>query len=144
MFINYIIRMLTFMGERSNKYILFIFFIVFLKVIFLIASIGDVYLIFFSKEDHAALEEKFNYWKERTEFLFITCMSALLLIMFNPSHKPAWNLNIEERYLLYLFGLILIFTADWSIFINHAFWYPYISQFLPSWLKTRFDNLKQA
>ena len=127
--------MIKFMGERSNIYLLFIFFIIFLKIAFLIASTGNLYLRFFDNSSHPEIEKKFNYWQDRTEFLFVACMSALLLIMFYPHHHPAWKLNKEERLLLYLFGWILLYTANWKIFIDDAAWYPYISRFLPSWLK---------
>lgn len=127
--------MFKIMGERSNIYLVFIFYIIFLKIVFLIASTGDLYLKFFDKTKHPGVEEKFNYWKERTEFLFIACMSALLLIMFFPHHRKEWKLNREERLMLYLFGWILLYTANWKLFIEDAAWYPSISPYLPSWFQ---------
>jgi hypothetical protein len=125
------------MGERSNIYMLFLFFIIFLKIVFLIASTGNIYLKFFNKNQNPDIEEKFKYWQERTEFLFIVCMSALLLIIFYPRHKTEWKLNREERLMLYLFGWILLYTANWKIFIDDALWYQYISKYLPSWLQKK-------
>ena len=128
------------MDDRSNIYLTFILFIVFIKFVFLIASFGNAYLSLFAKDKHVEVEAKFNYWKDRTEFIFVICMSALLLIMFYPRYKRAWPLNGEERFLLYLFGWILLFTADWSIFIGKASWYKYLAPFLSSHMKDKFEH----
>jgi hypothetical protein len=127
--------MIKLMGERSNIYLLFLFYIIFLKIVFLIASTGDFYLKFFDKNQHPDIEKKFKYWEERTEFLFVACMSALLLIMFFPHHRTEWKLNKEERLMLYLFGWILLYTANWKLFIDDAAWYPSVAPYLPSWLQ---------
>jgi len=127
--------MVKFMGERSNIYLLFMLYIIFLKIVFLLASTGDFYLIFFDKNKHPDIEKKFKYWQDRTEFLFVVSMSALLLIMFYPHHRTEWKLNREERLFLYLFGWILLYTANWKVFIDDALWYPSVAPYLPSWLK---------
>ena len=69
----------------------FIFFIIFIKIIFAITYFGDVisqhtnnYTI------NQILDPRFIYWKERTEFLFIACMSILLIYHF--------KLNLGESF----------------------------------------------
>ena len=47
-------------------------------------------------------------------------MSLLLIYLFHPTIDRRHIINKETRFLLYLFGFILIITADWSDFIKEA------------------------
>jgi len=107
----------------------FIFFIIFIKIIFAISFIGDV----ISKHTNNytieyILDPRFIYWKERTEFIFIACMSILLIYHFNPT-KPI-PVPKDTNMLFFIFGLILLFTADWSLFFEQAKWHNLLSQLL--------------
>ena len=103
----------------------FIFFIIFIKVIFVFSAIGHVIVSRSSSSKTEKLESKLLYWKERTEFIFIVAMSILLIYHFHPrlSSKP---IDKETALLFFLFGWILIFTAKWELFITEAPWYKRI------------------
>lgn len=106
--------------ETSIDY--FVFFIILVKIIFIVSAIGHVILSHSTNEKAAKIDPKLVYWKERTEFIFIISMAILLIYHFNPrlSKKP---ISEETGLLFFLFGWILIFTAKWSLFIHEAPWY---------------------
>jgi len=100
----------------------FVFFIILVKIVFIISAIGHVFLSHSTNLKANYIDPKLVYWKERMEFVFIISMSILLVYHFNPrmSRKP---ISEETGLLFFLFGWILIFTAKWSIFIHEAPWY---------------------
>jgi hypothetical protein len=106
--------------ETSLDY--FVFFIILIKIVFIISAIGHLILSHSGNDKAAKLDPKLVYWKERAEFIFIISMSILLIYHFNPrfSKKP---IGEESALLFFLFGWILIFTAKWSLFITEAPWY---------------------
>ena len=72
------------------------------------------------EEKEEKSDVKLVYWKERTEFIFVICMSLLLIYYFRPGHmKP---IDRETSLLFFLFGWILIITAKWSDFFASAKW----------------------
>jgi hypothetical protein len=113
--------------ETSFDY--FIFFIILIKIIFVISAIGYVILSHSTNEKAKQVDPKLLYWKERTEFIFIISMAILLIYHFNPrfSKKP---INEETSLLFFLFGVVLILTAKWSLFIHEAIWYKKIVSML--------------
>jgi len=112
--------------EKSIDF--YLFFIIFIKIVFVVAAVGHFILSNFATSLFNGLDEKFVYWKERTEFVFIVSMSILLIYHFRPNHeKPV---DKETATLFFLFGWILVFTAKWSIFVKEAPWYKSISQAL--------------
>lgn len=107
----------------------FIFFIIFIKIIFAISLFGDI----ISKHTNnytinELLDPRFLYWKERTEFIFIASMSILLLYHFNP-YNPI-PIPRETNILFFIFGCMLLFTANWSLFFREAKWHNIISNLL--------------
>jgi hypothetical protein len=109
--------------ETSLDY--FIFFIILIKIVFIISAIGHLILSHSTNSKAQKIDPKLIYWKERTEFIFIVSMAILLIYHFNPrlSKKP---IGEETALLFFLFGWILIFTAKWSLFIHEAPWYKNI------------------
>ena len=104
---------------------LFVYFIIFIKVVFIITAI--THLILAHSKNRAVeykLDPRIMYWKERTEFIFTVCMSILLIYYFRPGHEHM--INTETSILFFLFGCILLFTSKWSLFIKEAPWYSYI------------------
>lgn len=71
---------------------------------------------------------RFRYWKERTEFVFIVSMALLLMYHFVPQHRRP--VNHETGILFFLFGAILLLTADWSLFVREAPWVAVVSSSL--------------
>ncbi len=117
--------------KLESPIIIFILFIIFIKIVFILAAIGHVILTHFLKKDDNGNNKKENvdaklvYWKERTEFIFVISMALLLIYYFRPGHiKP---IDSETSLLFFLFGWILIITAKWSDFFTSAKWYSYIS-----------------
>ena len=107
----------------------FIFFIILVKIVFIISAIGHLILSHSTSAKAEKIDPKLVYWKERTEFIFIVSMAILLIYHFNPrlSKKP---IGEETALLFFLFGWILIFTAKWSLFIHEAPWYTRITSML--------------
>ena len=105
---------------------LLVYFIIFIKIVFIITALGHVVLSHTTKKDEKKEKDaKLVYWHERTEFIFTICMAVLLIYYFNPRNmKP---LTKETSMLFYLFGWILIITAKWNVFITSAKWYSQIS-----------------
>lgn len=110
---------------------MFVLFIILIKIVFILTAIGHVILSHMSKkngkngkngkeEKEEKTDVKLVYWKERTEFIFVICMSLLLIYYFRPGHmKP---IDSETSLLFFLFGWILIITAKWSDFFASAKW----------------------
>jgi hypothetical protein len=89
------------------------------KIIYIGLAMYEIY-IKHKEPKNTKKREKIQYLKERVETLFKGLMAVLLLILFNPRRtKDTIKLDYETRLLLYLFGFILLLTADWkSIFHN--------------------------
>ncbi len=119
-------------------YDMFIYFIIFIKVIFIFSKIGTKYYDHKLKNAKDEKEksnmretlEKLKYWEERAEFIFIACMSILLIYIFNPRWTVHPRINHETRLLFYLYGCIIILTADWGLFFKETKWFSYIQGIL--------------
>ena len=112
-----------------NNYIFFVFFI---KIIFVILEIMNIYL-----KKQIPVEEKeknksdkikkqvktqqnIEYWKTHIELLFKFLMSILLIYIFNPRQNRIHLINYEAKLLFFLFGIILVVTADWKQIFNES------------------------
>lgn len=107
----------------------FLFFIILIKIIFVVSAIGHLFLSHSTNNRANTLDPKLVYWKERTEFVFIISMSILLIYHFNPRLSKK-HIGEETSLLFFLFGWVLIFTAKWSLFITEANWYKKIVRLL--------------
>jgi hypothetical protein len=98
----------------------YILFIVFIKFVFILSAVG--HLVMSHTQPNHSLNSKFLYWKERSEFIFIICMSSLLVYYFHPrfARKP---INEETGLLFFLFGVIMVITAKWKTFLHEALWF---------------------
>lgn len=111
--------------KTKNILNIYIYFIIFLKVVFILLALSDFILKHFYKNNVnlMSLESKLNYYKKRIEFIFIICMVILIIFIFSPRHNRMIYLTKEMTILFYLFGFILLITADWDLFITDAKWY---------------------
>jgi len=98
----------------------FIFFIIFIKVIFILSAIGHIILSHNSSSQASKIDAKLLFWKQRTEFIFIASMALLLIYYFKPGRVK--HIDTETSFLFFLFGIILIFTANWGLFIKESPW----------------------
>jgi Ca2+/Na+ antiporter len=108
-----------------DKYITFIFII---KIIFIILAIVNLYL-----KKQISLEEKqkqekqsdkikkqietqqkIEMLKTHVELLFKFLIALLIIYIFNPRENRLNLINYEAKVLFFLFGIILIFTANWK------------------------------
>jgi len=102
-----------------NNYNLYVTIIFLFKVAFIFMAVYHLYLKAKNKEN-SDLDKKIVYWKEHFEFIFIALMSILLVYLFNPYKDRLYLINRETKVLLFLFGIVLIITAKWDIFIKES------------------------
>ena len=105
-----------------NKLDLFIYLIIFVKLIFIGSTILNKILSLKDKKKYHEIIEKTDYFRERTEFVFVILMSILLIYIFNPHHTKRVPINSEMRLLLFLYGWVMILTAKWDIFFSETKW----------------------
>lgn len=100
----------------------FVLFVMFVKLVFIVSAIGHAVLHLFvaTSPQAAKIDPQLLFWKERTEFVFKASMSFLLIHHFRPGHNRV--VNGELSLLFFLFGWILIFTADWHQFFESSPW----------------------
>jgi hypothetical protein len=118
-----------------NKYNFFIFFIIFLKIVFISLSLISIYLKRKTKEKPETQEDskliiQIDYWEMRFEFIFNIMMSILLIYVFNPNSNNLYLITNETKFLLYLFGVILIIKSNWSEFFNEFSWFSTLQKVL--------------
>lgn len=109
-------------GQVVSKLDIFLYFIIFIKLTF---SLTYFLHIYFSKvnpnsEKSQELDPRVLFWKERTEFIFIASMSALMIYLFNPWKKEPLVFNNEMKVLFYVLGWVLLITANWAIFFKES------------------------
>jgi hypothetical protein len=92
-----------------------------LKITFIVLAVMNIYTKITTPENTERLNN-LQFWKDRVEFVFIFTMSSLLLFLFNPFHSHIGMITKETKMLLFLFGCILIVTAQWGLFISQAPW----------------------
>jgi len=85
-----------------------------IKIAFLILSVYHVHLK--RKEPNSKHEQNIDISKNILEFIFKILMSILLIYLFNPNYKKEIKLNYETKLLLFVFGFVSIFSADWILF----------------------------
>jgi L-asparagine transporter-like permease len=110
--------------DKLNMYITFIIFI---KVCFVILAISHLYLKITHKDD-SKTDKTIVFWKERLEFIFVILMAALLIYLFKPDSNRDMLITHETKILLYLFGFILLITADWKVFIHESPFYKILQK----------------
>ena len=113
----------------------FVLFIILIKIVYSIAYFSHIVLdnmhLFTNNDSNDSndstrevdLDVKILHWKEVTEFLFIVCMSLLLIYHFFPDHNMIHNykpiiVDKESKVLFLLFGFILLFSANWTILFD--------------------------
>ena len=124
-----------------NKYITLIFIV---KIIFIILALSNLYLNTKIKmetnkskqtnetnktqkqtnqieiQKNIETQKHIEFWKARIEFIFICLMSILLIFLFNPRQNRLNLITYEAKLLIFLFGIILIITAEWKQFYTES------------------------
>jgi len=115
-------------------YNLFIFYIFLIKILFVLFSSLKIYYEWKNKKvekktdntqtqeykKNVQIIENLDYWKKRFEFIYIMCMSILLIYLFYPFQKIKPMLTPETIYLIFLFAFVLITTANWGVFFKES------------------------
>jgi uncharacterized membrane protein YiaA len=104
----------------------FIYFIIFLKVLYLSSVICIAYYKLKYKKNTENIEyynkiQFFTNIKDQIEFIVTILMAIVLIVLFNPRYNKKIEIFGEVKYLLFLFGIILILTSNWSIFIQNSY-----------------------
>ena len=101
--------------ENIIEFIIYI--IIIIKILFLITTIGHIILSHTRKQTPKTKEfdEMFSVWREKFEFVFIVMMSCLLIFIFTPWRDNAHYMTPTMKFLFYVFGFILILSADWNL-----------------------------
>jgi uncharacterized membrane protein YbjE (DUF340 family) len=102
---------------KHPSYFLFTNLIVVVKVSFLAVVIYYHYL----KRKEPSNAKKVSsvlIMKEQIEFVYILLMSILLLINFNP--WTTVSIDVETRILLFIYGIVILLTANYSTFFNQS------------------------
>ena len=107
-----------------SAYITLIFII---KILFFILSMGHIYLKVKNINDYE-LDENILYLRSKLEFMFKFLMALLFLYLF--SSKQDVVIKGETKNLIYIFGILLLFTANWNDFIKESKWFKIIQQLL--------------
>lgn len=89
-----------------------------IKVIFLVVSVGHILLTLLPNE---TIDAKLIYWRERTEFIFIICVSLLLIYYFH-DYGNKHQIDEETAMIFFMGGLTLLITAKWKHFIKTSPW----------------------
>jgi len=105
------------MSNITPLYNSFVIFIYVLKITFVILSVTKLYLI--KKDPKNKRIDTIIYWKDRVEFVFVICMALLLIYTFLPSSKNT-PIDKHTQFLFCLFGVLLLFTAKWEIFVSES------------------------
>ncbi len=98
---------------------IFITLIFIVKLLFVCLALYSLYLKSKKSKD-TKLIQTIQFWKERIEFIFITLMSILLIYLFNPRANNLGAIDRETKFLLYLFGFVLLLTENWSSFLHES------------------------
>jgi len=124
---------MKYLGKTFNTYIILIIFI---KVLFVIFAIIERYYKLKVKQSLSASSTsstvtqqyalKYNwaiYWKNRLEFLFVISMAIVCIIVFYPFYSDTVFIDKHTRILLFVYGFIILLTANWSIIDKLPPWF---------------------
>ena len=98
-----------------------------LKIIYILSVLLILYLKI-KKEENSEIYKILFYWKGRLEFIFTILMALFMIYLFDPRINRIYMINGETKILLYLFGFILLITADWSNFISTSKFLKHIQE----------------
>jgi hypothetical protein len=103
----------------NNWYDYFIVFILVIKLIYTILVGVHIYLKIKGRAGDE-YDSKIVFYKDQLEIVFVISMSILLLYLFYPKHVNPPEIDTQSRLLLFLYGIIILFTLDWKKFIDES------------------------
>lgn len=111
------------MGKLYNAYI---YFIIAIKILFIIFAVSDTYIIHKgkgkgNKKINPKVSEFISFWRQRLEVIFTLSMALLCIILFSPLfHNKGIYIDGITQFLLFVYGIIVFITADWSLFFKES------------------------
>jgi hypothetical protein len=92
-------------------------------------SISHIYLKAKGKGE-SNLDIKIVFFKKRIEFVFVFLMALFLIYLFNPKTSKIVEISGQSKTLLFLFGVVLLITADWQTFIHESLFFINLQKIL--------------
>jgi hypothetical protein len=117
------------MIKLGRTYDNYVSFIIFIKILFIFCAVVTFLLktkIKYSNNTDKKIITFYNnlsVCKEMLEFLFIISTALICIIVFYPFYKEQVMIDKPTRLLLFLYGFIILITANWSV----------LTTTLPSW-----------
>jgi len=112
-----------------DKYSAYIYLLFTLKILFILLAIAHIYMKN-TNQINSPTDKMIVYWKSRVDFIFTFFMALLLIYLFFPRSNREARVTGETKLLLFLFGIILIITAQWEVFFREAKWFANVQQVL--------------
>ena len=104
-----------------TAYNLLIILIIIIKVIFILLKGFAFYNKVMGNTD-TLFGTNILFWADRVEFIYTFLMAILIIALFRNAVKVGvlCIYDKETIFLMYVFGFILLFTADWNEFISES------------------------
>ena len=110
-----------------TPYKLLILLIILIKIIYIVLVLIKIYNRVNNLTD-TLFGTNILFWSDRIEFIYTFLMSLLIIVLFRNAIRVG-KLCIYDKetlFLIYVFGFILLFTADWNQFISDSVLIKYI------------------
>lgn len=95
-----------------------VWLIIIFKLTFISSTLLHKYVNYNKKSVFYKYDDKLMYVREFTEFVFILLMCLLIIFVFHPRKDHMQYMTDEIKMLIYLFGWIILITADWGSFAD--------------------------
>ena len=104
-----------------TAYNLLIILIIMIKVVFILLKLTAFYNRVMGIKD-TLFSTNVLFWADRVEFIYTFLMAILIIALFKNAVKDGQICiyDKETLFLMYVFGFILLFTADWNEFISES------------------------
>ena len=104
-----------------TAYNLLIILIIMIKVVFILLKLTAFYNRVMGIKD-TLFSTNVLFWADRVEFIYTFLMAILIIALFRNAVKVGvlCIYDKETIFLMYVFGFILLFTADWNEFISES------------------------
>ena len=104
-----------------TAYNLLIILIIMIKVVFILLKLTAFYNRVMGNKD-TLFSTNVLFWADRVEFIYTFLMAILIISLFRNAIKDGQICiyDKETLFLMYVFGFILLFTADWNEFISES------------------------
>ena len=104
-----------------TAYNLLIILIIMIKVVFILLKLTAFYNRVMGIKD-TLFSTNVLFWADRVEFIYTFLMAILIIALFKNAVKDGQICiyDKETLFLMYVFGIILLFTADWNEFISES------------------------